>query len=80
MHQFLDVIPENPSSTENCTPGECTKTYADYMTIINGIDTNRNVSHDAGAVISACGKKIPGIGNGTDLTTAKGIPSIEVTQ
>lgn len=47
------------------------------MTVINGIDTNSNVSHDAGAVLAACGYMPSGVGNGANLRTLQFKPTIE---
>lgn len=65
MHQFLDNIDRNPGGTTYA------QTYLDYMTIINGIDTNNNVSHDFGDILAACGYPRSGVGNGADLTAIK---------
>ncbi len=72
MHQFLQTVDQAPGAS---TAHE--QTYADYMTVFNGIDTGRNVSHDAGAVLSACGYTPPGIGNGADIKALQFRPSLE---
>lgn len=72
MHQLLETFDKNPS-----TGAAYSDRYADHMTVINGIDTGNNVSHDAGAVLTATGFLPPGVGNGADLTTLSFRPSFE---
>ena len=73
MHQFLNTYDRKPGST-----APLTDRYADAMTITNGIDTNLNVLHDAGAVLAATGYLPPGIGNGNDIRALAFLPSIEM--
>jgi hypothetical protein len=47
MHQFFQTIGSDST--------EAPKSYADYMTVINGIDTDKNVSHGTGSVLAATG-------------------------
>jgi hypothetical protein len=71
-HFFLNIIDADPQGTQRTN-----KRYIDYMTIINGIDTDNNVSHDAGDVLAACGFMPQGVGNGFDIKALKFKPSIE---
>ncbi len=58
MHSFLEDIQGNLSGLSSAG-----KKYYEYMTIINGIDTDANVSHVAGSILSGTGFKVAGIGN-----------------
>jgi len=71
MHQFFERV-ENPSGA-----AAGTDRYLDHMTIINGIDTNKNVGHDSGAVFTACGYLPPNVGNGKDIMNFQFKPAIE---
>jgi hypothetical protein len=75
MHLFFEKI-SNPNSTTEIDK-TFPESYSDYMTVINGIDTNSNVSHDAGAVLAACGYMPGGVGNGANLRTLQFKPTIE---
>lgn len=48
MHQFMEKIDPNGKD-------KIEESYLNYMTIINGIDTNLNVAHRAGDVLAATG-------------------------